>query len=378
MPRTVLAVVTEPGSSTPGGTFVLQERLKTATGMSVLMLTENEVLDHLRATPLPDRWVVFTQQEGSLNPAYRTWAEAVLDAGAHLVELNVFNLPSRWRPVHPAYVMAVLSEDGLARYRMRSWATAGGSTQRALILPNIISSVETRKWTERSRELRLLRLGRPDPIKWSSWEVDYAARLAQARPHTPVRLTLVGSPPGITETRPIPNNLRVVVDPFVHTVSEHYAMHVVYVHFSRIGETFGNTVAEAQEAGLFVVLAADPRWDCAPATFLDREVSLVGTRGWLARNIEHSWERISAFLQSPGTTENPHIGATPAKYAETLGSPDGEVQPMPSLMEAATSISRTCRSIQGVPLGAVAPAWELARGLLWAVRSARGGGGSHG
>ena len=72
--------------------------------------------------------------------------------------------------------------------------------------------------------------------------------------------------------------------PSMNDLGDVYRAADIYLHHSRIGETFGNTLVEAAQAGCLVVCGLDLDWDCAPLETLDLDVHLVRSRRALIRD----------------------------------------------------------------------------------------------
>jgi hypothetical protein len=249
-------------------------------GVRVVQLDPGDVADGIKADRSDARAVVFVQTEGRLSPRYRGHADEWLDAGAVVVEKNIFSLPSRWRPVHPRYLMAVMSLDGLHRYGLRSSCAYLQPVERALLLPNPLLPRLARAtpWADDGvSPVVLLRLGRPDPRKWTTFEMRWARALSRRSPQRQFHLRLVGCPASVQGARFETSNLTISAEPYSTNPSALYADADVLVHHSRIGETFGNTLFEAAEAGLGIVCALAPRWDCGPLEYFEQSAARFAT-----------------------------------------------------------------------------------------------------
>jgi hypothetical protein len=250
------------------------------TGVRVVRLDPCDVADGIKA----DRWsdaraVVFVQTEGRLSPRYRRHADEWLDAGAVVVEKNIFSLPSRWRPVHPRYLMAVMSLDGLYRYGLRSYAACLPSVERALLLPNPLLPRPARAtpWADDGvSPVVLLRLGRPDPRKWTTFEMRWARALSRRSPHRQFHLRLVGCPAsvqGASSRPPISESRRAVQ----HESFGLYAKADVLVHHSRIGENVREHAVRGSGGRTGHRLRLAPRWDCGPLEYFDQSSARFAT-----------------------------------------------------------------------------------------------------
>jgi hypothetical protein len=376
---TIVLVEDESEAAHPGATSLLAGALRASAGpaVDVLAATPEETVNRVAVAGAAADTVVFAQQEGALDSTYRAWAQECLAAGATVVELNVFNLPSAWRPDDPRYAMAVYTEGGALRYRLRTAAAMLKPQASYLALPNVLPfTPEARHQRRHGEPVRLLRMGRPDPIKWSGWEIGFAVRLAEARPDTTITLTLVGAPDELALPDALPVNLSVVRRPYSQDIASVYAEHDVYVHYSRIGETFGNTFAEAQAAGLFVIGAFTPRWDCAPVEYLAPGSSIVGTPRWLDRHPRAVWQVVDAHLASERVIPVHAAGVSAEDYlARLTGLRREGMRPTPGWFSAAAGLARMTRGIHGVAIGWEAPVWEILRGarLRLAQTMKRGG-----
>lgn len=244
--------------------------------------------------------LIFVQKSGRLGPGYEGYAQAWLDRGAWVFEKNVFALASPWRPIHERYVNIVMSEDGWQRFQFRSKAAGRPMPAVSMILGNPQLVPPSSLMNRPTDRLRFLRIGRPDPIKWSNFEQRYAAAVARVRPDTMIELVRVGCPPNLVNhaTEDLPN-LSIVDEPYRSDISDAYGAAHVYLHHSRIGETFGNTVAEARAAGTPVVLGASLRWDCASVELLTDAASVYGSPADLIRHPQASLTRALALPSTP-------------------------------------------------------------------------------
>lgn len=372
-----LLVISTTGSGNRGATHVLEDNLVSAyiPEWIVQSMSPVSALEFIQSG-ISQEVVVFVQQEGGLSLEYLEWAEAVLTRGGRIVELNVFNLPSRFRPVHRNYVMAVYSREGELRYRLRSVGQRSAKRTRLVVLPNVVNRVSGDRGNRvNASELRLLRVGRPNPGKWSLWEIEFGARLAREHPTMQIVLTLVGAPPGLAlhANHELPLNLEIVKKAYHSDVSMLYAQHDVYCHYSTIGETYGNTFAEAQHAGLFVVAATDAHWDFAPREFLDPRVSLVATRRWILRNTDIVVEKIQVSRQSGAVDPREFEQMSASQYLLMLTTAHKTATPCPAVSDSFVRLRSNVLQIRGLRLAFVVPVWELLRGMrkrvMWLLDS---------
>ena len=262
-------VVSEKNNPTPGGVdleplaiFKIGESL----GIKVLFMDLHE----LATLPVTGDFV-FLQQEGTLSREYKTLATKALDKGVTIIEKNVFALASIHRPVHENYHMALMSEDGAFRYSLRSFFSLSKPQAKYLLVPNpnLKFDLEENELTlnKMANVINLLRIGRPSMLKWSKFEIEFASKLARQIPSLKVNLHLVGAP----EELYYPNsqkNLEIIFHKYNSDISHFYSQSDLYIHHSRIGETFGNTIFEASSFGLPIICAYDPAWDCASVEYL--------------------------------------------------------------------------------------------------------------
>lgn len=360
---TVLIADDQASADSPGGMQLKVKRLAALSGLpklTVRAIPTGRLADIAGAA---DGTVVFLQSEGGRDPARRDLVLRCLDAGAHVVELNVFALDASDRPVHPRYVPAFLSRDGYHRHVLRCTAQGRRPRTAALILPNpLLHPVRRRTPRHPDGEIRLLRIGRPDPVKWTSFEIDFATRLARRQPGLRVRLRLVGAPVTIrSRTGGGPANLTVDVQGYSAEVDDLYAWSDLYLHHSRIGETYGNTILEAVLSAVPVVCALDPSWDCAPLEFLG-EGNLTTSP--------------AALLDAPETVLG-LVGGTPVCSRDDVGADvflgrilsaaDGpeRLAPAPGLTQALRHMSTTVHRLGGGASGVPAAVARQAARSLW-------------
>jgi hypothetical protein len=133
--------------------------------------------------------------------------------------------------------------------------------------------------------------------------------------------------------------LRLVFKSYGTPVDQAYRAADVYVHHSRIGETYGNTLVEAATSGCLVVCALDLDWDCAPLETLGSDVHIIRSRRDLLRSppdLFRQLPRVSRASSPP--TE------TALAFAQRLAScanPSAiEWVPAPTLREAVNVLRR--------------------------------------
>ena len=283
---TLLVVVDDPiaGKTEGGVQFLVRELLRGAHQMGVesIVATTDTVVDVLTSHPA-DSKIVFIQKGGRLSPSYKVLATAWLALGAHVIEQNIFAQPSSFRPRHNNYHLALMSHDGAFRFSWRSSVTMRRGPRHYLFLPNPGLQAPASRSEPSPSELVFLRVGRPDPIKWTDFEVRFCEMVAKSLPDgRSVRLVRVGHPGGSKLT----TMGRLVVDDLAYgaDLGVQYGKADFYLHHSRIGETFGHTVAEAVRSELPVILAVDLDWDAASVELLAPRRNIYGSPSGLVRH----------------------------------------------------------------------------------------------
>jgi hypothetical protein len=297
---TILVLVDDPiGEKKPGGVQLLFSEIRIAamkTGLKTITTTTNDIFRVVEMNS-SFKLVVFVQTPGRLSKQYREWALKLLESGAEIIEENIFALASRYRPVHPNYTMALMSIDGSYRYSYRSFWSRSPKMNEFLHLPNplyIEASRKPKPPTQPTSPFVFLRIGRPDPIKWSNFEIRFVEKIARDLPSTNFQLKLVGYPQSqITRTNIA--NLEVLEIPYSKSVAELYANSDCYIHHSAKGETFGNTIMEAFHSNLPIIYAADLYWDQAPTTIYGPESVIWSTPSKLLKNSTEVFERLVNF-----------------------------------------------------------------------------------
>lgn len=360
---TVLVADDQASADSPGGMQLKVKRLAALSGLpklTVRAIPTERLADTARAA---DGTVVFLQSEGGRDPERRDLVLRCLDAGAHVVELNVFALDASDRPTHPRYVPAFLSRDGYHRHVLRCTAQGRRPRAAALILPNpLLHPVHRRPPRRPDGEIRLLRIGRPDPVKWTSFEIDFATRLARRQPGLRVRLRLVGAPETIrSRAGDGPVNLTVDVQGYSADVENLYAWSDLYLHHSRIGETYGNTILEAVLSAVPVVCALDPSWDCAPLEFLGEGNLTAGPTALL-----DAPETVLGLVGGAPVCSRDDVGAD-VFLGRILSAADGSgrLAPAPSPLQALRHMSTTVHRLGGEASSIPAAVARQAARSLW-------------
>src|SRR5262249_49949665 len=114
-----------------------------------------------------------------------------------------------------------------------------------------------------------IRLGRPDPRKWSDLLIVHGARLLADLPR--LHLVFLSAPASRQGVIRRLMGRRATLAPFTTdraTVARYLAASDVMLHYARYGESFGYALAEAALAGLPVVAQATPWGDNAQAELI--------------------------------------------------------------------------------------------------------------
>ena len=168
--------------------------------------------------------------------------------------------------------MIVMSHDGAFRYSIRGLLKAN-QQKSLLVVPNLpfmqdsLSKDVSNNSSHHAAILRILRVGRPDLKKWSNIEIAAFQNIFGNLNSDLAKLTLVGAPDSIIEEAES-RRMNIECIPYSKEESQYYNSHDFYFLFSRIGETFGNTIFEALAAGMTVIFVFDLAWDCAPIEYL--------------------------------------------------------------------------------------------------------------
>lgn len=285
----------------PGGTSRLVALLKRELerqGLCVVDLDENRDL----CLSFGARALAYYQTQGYLNGEFRAEVESLLAAGIAVVEHNIFGLPSKWRSNATGYYHLVPSVDTGYRYstRQRFRRPLGQPQFYVLNKTTGVRGQHTSELDSQRAPNSFLRVGRPDRRKWSSFELDFMSRLASENPGTHFNLTLVGYPfpaPSIQ----IPN-LDVAILPYQADLAPFLAAHSTYLHDSRIGETYGNSIAEAASAGLEVITTLSLYRDAGHLDIVRKLAAVVGTKRGLIEHATDAWieskkDRSTPFFQ---------------------------------------------------------------------------------
>jgi glycosyltransferase involved in cell wall biosynthesis len=157
-----------------------------------------------------------------------------------------------------------------------------------------------------------IRLGRPDPRKWSDLLAVHGAALAQDIPA--LYLLLLSAPDNRAAVLRRLLGDRAILAPFTtdhETITAYLGACDVMLHYARYGESFGYALAEAGAAGLPVVALATPWGDNAQL-----ELVRHGETGFIANDYAEIRLYLERLLGDPalaarmGETARAHILAT--------------------------------------------------------------------
>jgi hypothetical protein len=351
-----LIVVDDPiPGKTAGGVQLLIGALldQSKPDLEVVRATSSEVLDLVRQAADEVDVTIYVQKSGSLSAGYRDLVQEWLSAGAKIVEKNVFARASRFRPVDQNYFMALMSSDGAYRFALRSLFVSpqGPKKYGHLTVPYFsVMRKDGGAETRRSNELVFLRIGRPDPIKWSGFERSFVESLSRSYSGD-VRLIRVGFP-GVRsfQEEKVGPNLVIQDLPYSSDLSGVYRSADVYLHHSRIGETFGNTLAEAKAAGLPVIMAVELHWDCAGIELLTEGVDVVGTQNYLRRNASIVID--SVLGRSESFAAAPQRQLSPAEFIDLITTDRSRSeQSVPTVLRSILYLLRLTQEVKGSNLG---------------------------
>lgn len=326
----------------------------------------SKALQYVRAGRKGEPTAVWTQTVGHLGPRLARWFTELHAAGAVTLETVVFAQPSRYRPHATTHRTLLLSEDGVHRFVARSLCAGIPVPDNLGVLGNPLLHPVRQDLKARTpdRSLRLLRVGRPDNSKWSRFELDVTTAMARRHPDVDFELTLVGAPYPVPAR--LPPNVHVAALPYASNPAPFYEAADVYIHHSRIGETFGNTIAEAWAAGDVVCCGLDPIWDSAPVEFLP-DPHVLGTPAWIRRKARQG--RLLPALLAQST---PWRGLTVRDFVDHLHAAAVGTAPkldIPSLWKSLHALSRQAQQLHGHRFGS--PVHFLAREVVRQSRRKR-------
>lgn len=137
-----------------------------------------------------------------------------------------------------------------------------------------------------------LRVGRPDPRKWSDLLIVHGARLLRAFPR--LHFVFLSAPANRDGVIRHAMGSRVTLAPFATdraTVARYMAASDAMIHYARYGESFGYAIAEAALAHLPVIAQATPWGDNAQA-----ELIHPGETGFIVEDYEGLRRAVAALM----------------------------------------------------------------------------------
>lgn len=290
----------------PGGTELLSIKLAEqfkANGLNTHFSELSEVSRII--SNKNNKYLVFVQSQGRLNSRYLEESLKWITSGAFVIENNNFALASKFRPVHHNYLMLLSSRDSIFRYSYRSSFTKGANQQIVGLMPQpaLHKSKKTNAKESHKDEITFLRIGRPDARKWTAFEIDFCRKLADEWSSKKINLFRIGFP-GPERTLDI-GNLSITDLNYVSDISTYLQLADIYLIESRIGETYGHSVAEALRSNLPVIIGAKLSWDCAHFELLDSG-QIFGLPSYLLNNAKSTVFKALKTIPShdlPGNTQ---------------------------------------------------------------------------
>jgi glycosyltransferase involved in cell wall biosynthesis len=140
-----------------------------------------------------------------------------------------------------------------------------------------------------------LRVGRPDPRKWSDLLIVHGARLLRDLPR--LHFVFLSAPASRDSIIRRTMGARATLAPFAtdrHQVACYMAAADVMLHYARYGESFGYAIAEAALAGLPVVAQATPWGDNAQA-----ELIREGETGFVVADYAGARRALKRLMDDP-------------------------------------------------------------------------------
>jgi glycosyltransferase involved in cell wall biosynthesis len=140
-----------------------------------------------------------------------------------------------------------------------------------------------------------IRLGRPDPRKWSDLLIEHGARLTAALPE--LHLLLLSAPEDRRGAIRSMLGDRATIVPFTTdraVIQDHLAASDLMLHYARYGESFGYALAEAASLGLPAVAQATPWGDNAQLEVIEH-----GRTGFVAHGFAEARLYVEQLLADP-------------------------------------------------------------------------------
>lgn len=221
---------------------------------------------HIHRPGLPDK------RTGPILHAAKTLRRAYTSAAVGVLETSVFGRVDYSTAAECIDIHLHLSKWCL--WRWNCWARLQRPRPFGVVLPNLVMHEQYKVPTAAARvqfrdrhgipqgALLFGRVGSPISSKWSTTVLDAFQKYAAGNAHA--WLLLVGFPPEFRRTvavMPDPIRRRVQFIDFIQgeaALSEAYAAMDVFLHASRIGESFGMVLAEALLCGTPIITLSTP------------------------------------------------------------------------------------------------------------------------
>ena len=218
--------------------------------------------------------------------------------------------------------VARLKNCGVARYPVETAAPVSAGRRETV----------RRRFGVESDEVMALRLGRPDPAKWSDFECGVVSRL---RRETGTRMKLVAiepPPPLAGRIRRGEFGAAVVAAGILNSpsdVAEILAASDVIFHAARFGESFGYAIAEGMAAGKPVVTLTTPWGDNAQTELVEN-----GITGFVCCSEEGAAGALGLLCADPGLRRA--MGAASGERISALADPENECRIVSAAIEGNT------------------------------------------
>jgi glycosyltransferase involved in cell wall biosynthesis len=270
--------------------------------------------------------VVHIHREGPADPctgamlrAARGASRSGTSAPVGVMETNVFGRVDHSADRTNIDVHFLLSKWCL--WKWRQWAGSLETAPLGIVLPNLVMHTEfsrvsqaervefRRRWAIPPEALLFGRVGSPISSKWSQATLEAFATYGRGNPDA--WLLLVGIPADLrSSVAAMPEALRrrVVLIDFLHgdaALREAYASMDVFLHASRIGESFGMVLAESLSCGTPVITLSTPTKD-------NSQLEVVGHEkgGLVAANVAGMIEAMSRLESAAVRERYARQGAT--------------------------------------------------------------------
>lgn len=273
--------------------------------------------------------VLHVHRHGERDERFDALTAAARRHGSAIVETNVFGERRRLFPASAPDVMGFMSVFCLWRYVGWPVSLAAGTLESHAVLYNpldrgafIAPAVQgrlrrqaRRDWGLAHGDLVVGRLGRPDPNKWPVWLMGALASARRCLPN--LKIVMMGAPPAQVEVARrlgLQGSVRFLPPSAEQAqVDRYYAAIDVLAHGSRVGESFGSTLAEAAAAGRPVVVDSTPWADNAQV-----EVVEHGVTGLVAGRPGAFVQALLRLQREPGLRD--HLGREARRRARRFAA----------------------------------------------------------